>query len=294
MNQPELVIDCKCIIGEGPCYDKECNTLYWTDLLGNDIYACSLNGSQIKRIHLNQNVGSIAVRENGGLVAALQYGFHFVNCADESIEKICDPEEDIPNNRFNDGKCDCMGRFWAGTMSKDLDTGYGDYTPKGALYYLEPNLTWRKMLSSVTLSNGLGWSRDNKKMYYIDTPTMVVREFDYDCATGDISGGRECVRVPDSLGIPDGMCIDNDDNLWIALWGGHSVSKWNPVTGELLDRIEIPALNVSCCCFGGIDSDELFVTTASINTDVEQYPFAGGIFKIRPNVKGQESYKFKG
>jgi sugar lactone lactonase YvrE len=131
-------------------------------------------------------------------------------------------------------------------------------------------------------------------MYHIDTPTLAVAAYDYDADTGDISNRRVAVAIPGTMGMPDGMCVDDEGMLWVALWGGREVTRWDPSTGALLERIGIPALNVSSCAFGGRDRDELYVTTARVGTDTAQYPLAGGLFVLKPGVRGRAGNLFAG
>jgi sugar lactone lactonase YvrE len=294
MKNAELLFNLGGIISEGICYDEVSDHLYWLDLLDNKIFIYSIENNTIKIINLNQNTGCLAVRENGGLVAALQHGIYFVDIETSELELIVNPEEDKPNNRFNDGKCDCMGRLWAGTMSKDLDSGSGDTTPKGALYCLDTDLNIDKKLDGVAISNGIGFSPDNKIMYYIDSPTMEILAFDFDKNTGNISNKKTVVTVSETTGMPDGMTVDAEGSLWVAMWGGASVVKYDPETGKELQKISIPAPNVTSMVFGGQEMDELFVCTAKLNTDLNKYPDAGGVFKIKVDIKGQYTYKFKG
>ena len=151
------------------------------------------------------------------------------------------------------------------------------------------------MLSGVTISNGLAWSVDHKTFYYIDTPTREVKAFDYDLATGQIANPRVAIYVPESLGWPDGMTSDTDGNLWIAMWGGAQVTKWNPNTGKLLEQIPVPALHTSACVFGGKDMNELYVTSARkgmSEADLKKYPLSGGLFKVITNVEGMPTFEF--
>ena len=211
------------------------------------------------------------------------------------MELIHDPEADKPENRFNDGKCDCSGRFWAGTMSKKLDSGYGDSGPAGSVYCLEPDLRISRKIENVTISNGLGWSPDNGTLYYIDSPTKTVAAYDFDRRNGGISRKRVVVELPDGfVGMPDGMCVDAEGMLWIALWGGAGVTRWDPATGGLLQKLAVPALNVTSCVFGGTKLDELFITTARLGTDTQAYPLAGGLFRVKPGVTGLPPFAFAG
>jgi sugar lactone lactonase YvrE len=194
------------------------------------------------------------------------------------------------NNRFNDGKCDPRGRFLAGTMDM------GETDPNGSLYSFNGQSV-TKLFGNVTISNGLTWSPDYKTLYYIDTPTHEVKAFDYDMETGTIDNMRVVVQLSDSLGHPDGMTSDTQGNLWIAMWGGAQVTKWNPNSGQLLDRIPVPAKNVSCCVFGGENRNELFITSARVGLyedTLQQYPLTGGVFRLETNVEGMPSFKFAG
>jgi len=293
--EAELLVDLGCTIGEGPVWDGDTKTVYWLDLLNNTIHALDTLSGKVSSMDVGQNTGSVAPRRKGGLIAALQHGFFYVDFRAGTIKQIRDPEADIPENRFNDGKCDCRGRFWAGTMSKKLDTGYGDSGPAGSLYCLDAELGVSKKIAGVTLSNGMGWSPDNNTFYYIDTPTNTVAAYDFDPATGEISHKRAAVRLPEGFGaLPDGMCVDSEGMLWIAFWGGGGVGRWNPTSGRLLQWLAVPALNVSSCVFGGEKLDELYITTARLGTDVEAYPLAGGLFKARPGVTGLPTYAFAG
>ncbi len=294
MKKPELLINLGGIIGEGICWDEQTQMLYWIDLLENKIFAYDINKSSLKIIDAGQNTGCIAVREKGGLIAGLQNGIFFVDIETGKLTPVVDPESDKPDNRFNDGECDCMGRLWAGTMSKKLDSGSGDNTPAGALYLIDTDLKVTKKLPAVTISNGIGYSPDNKIMYYIDSPTRNVDAFDFDKETGEITNRRAVVHVTEDVGMPDGLTVDADGNLWVGMWGGGAVVKYSPQTGQMLEKIEIPAPFITTMVFGGKEMDEMFVNTAKMNTDLNKYPDAGGVFRIKMDVKGQPTYKFKG
>ena len=169
--------------------------------------------------------------------------------------------------------------------------------PVGSLYCLDTDLTVRKVLDKVTVSNGLAWSPDNTKMYYIDTATRKVVSFDYDLSSGNIKNKREVISIPEDTGKPDGMTIDEDGMLWIAHWGGYRVSRWNPKTGQLLQKVSVPAAQTSSCVFGGQNRSELFITTARTGLDQEElkkYPYSGGLFRVKTGVRGCPTYKFKG
>jgi len=222
---------------------------------------------------------------------ALQEGFYFLDTDSGKLTSIADPEEHIPDNRFNDGKCDPAGRFWAGTMAQD------HHADAGHLYMMDNDLVVMKKFGPVSISNGLCWSLDNTTMYYIDSPTRKVLAFDYNNETGDISNPAECIRFSEKDGYPDGMTIDCKGNLWIARWDGWSVGCYNPTTGELIEKIDVPAQQVSACAFGGENLDTLYITTAQEDFTEQQrqeQPLAGRLFQIKPGVRGVPSFAFAG
>nr|WP_242035113.1 SMP-30/gluconolactonase/LRE family protein [Mesobacillus harenae] len=291
MRTLELVIDAKASLGEGSCWDNTNQLLYWVDILEKKVNLYNPATGDNRVIPLDQSVGAIVPRKSGGAVVALEKGFHFLNFDTEEVSPIFNPEEHMQENRFNDGKCDPSGRFWAGTMD------VAGKKEKGALYCVETDLNVSKKLTDISISNGLAWSPDHKYMYFIDTPTKKVVRFNYGLETGRIENPLEIVRFSKGEGNPDGMTIDEEGMLWIAHWGGARVSRWNPSTGEQLTVIPIPALNVTSCTFGGSDLSELYITTARTglaDKDLAIYPNTGGVFKIKPGVKGLPAYKFKG
>ena len=285
--QTELLLDAQATLGEGPAWDSKTQTLYWLDILGKRVYANTQLLAQ-----LDDLIGCLAPRKNGHLILALtgeggRFRFADLDPASAQVTDLALLNESA-KNRFNDGKCDPAGRFLAGTM--DL----GESDPSGAFYSFDGKDATR-LLDGITISNGLAWSADHKTFYYIDTPTREVKAFDYDLATGQIANPRIAVYIPDTLGWPDGMTSDTDGNLWIALWGGAQVTKWNPNTGKLLEQISVPALHTSACVFGGADMNELYITSARkgmSEADLKKYPLSGGLFKVVTKVTGMPTFEF--
>ena len=166
--------------------------------------------------------------------------------------------------------------------------------PTGNFYSFDGKST-RTLFSDVTISNGMAWSSDYKTFYYIDTPTCEVRAYDYDVKTGEIANRRRAFEVPKTLGWADGMTSDVDGNLWIAMWGGAQVTRWDPNTGQLLEQIPVPALQSSCPVFGGKDRNELYVTSARVGmseADLNKYPLSGGLFKAVTKYEGMPTFEF--
>ena len=284
----ELLFDAKATLGEGPAWDSKTQTLYWLDILGKRVYA----GTQILA-ELDDLIGCLAPCKNGHLILALsgaegRHRFADLEPDTGELTVLASLDSEPPTNRFNDGKCDPAGRFIAGSMDMN------EKDPNGSLYSFDGKQVTR-LLDGITISNGLAWSPDQKTFYYIDTPTREVKAFDYDLATGQIANPRVAIYVPKSLGWPDGMTSDTDGNLWIAMWGGAQVTKWNPDTGKLLEQIPVPALYSSSCVFGGKDMNELYVTSARINisaADLKKYPLSGGLFKVETKVTGMPTFEF--
>ncbi|MEB3102964.1 SMP-30/gluconolactonase/LRE family protein [Ferviditalea candida] len=287
----ELVIDAKATLGEGPCWDANANTLYWTDIVEQKVHMYHPLSDTSQFIQVGQYVSAVVPRQSGGLVLAMHRGFYFYDFRNKQLTPIADPEQDKPGNRFNDGKCDVKGRFWAGTMNLEEQPGLG------AFYCLSPDKSVTKMLDSVSVSNGIAWSSNNKTMYYIDTPTRAVTAFDFDLDSGSLARPRQIICIPEGEGLPDGMTIDEEGMLWIAHWDGAKVSRWNPETGECLEEVPVPASKVTSCAFGGSRMDELYITTARkglSEAELREQPHAGGLFCIKTSVKGTAGHSFSG
>lgn len=288
--QASLLFDSQATLGEGPIWDARTQTLYWIDILEKRVYAEGMVLAQ-----LDDFIGCIAPRKSGGLVLALgggegRVGFASLDLDSGQLTRLAAPENEPSNNRFNDGKCDPRGRFLAGTM----DMGESD--PTGSLHSFDGHSVTR-LLGGATISNGLAWSPNQDTLYYIDTPTRNVTAFDYDVGTGGIANPRVAFHVPAALGWPDGMTSDTHGNLWIAMWGGAQVTCWDPASGQLLERITVPAKNVSSCVFGGKDLNVLYITSARKGLDaitLTDYPLTGGVFRLETKVEGMPTFEFAG
>jgi len=235
-------------------------------------------------------IGAAALRSSGGLVLAVRDGFGALDPASGRFDMIAPVEADDPTIRMNDGKVDPAGRFWAGTMGVDHRPGVG------TLYRLDPDLRVSPMVTGVSISNGLDWSLDGRTMYYIDTPTRRVDRFAFEVATGSIAERTPAVAIRDGAGSPDGMTVDAEGFLWVALWDGWSVERYSP-DGRLDRRVEVPAAQTSSCAFGGPDLDLLFITTAQEGFPPGGHPdqpHAGGLFVCRPGVRGRGPFQFAG
>ncbi|NWF63836.1 MAG: SMP-30/gluconolactonase/LRE family protein [Chloroflexi bacterium] len=278
----ELCFDAKAMLGEGPAWDEKAQTLYWVDILKKRIYA----GSQLLA-ELDEYIGCLAPCKNGNLILGKRASFTDFDLA-SSQQTVLASVNESATNRMNDGKCDPAGRFLAGTMDMN------EKDPTGSVYSFD-GASIKTLFRDVTISNGMAWSPDYKTFYYIDTPACEVRAYDYDLKTGEIANRRKAFDVPNSLGWADGMTSDVQGNLWIAMWGGARVTRWNPNTGQLLEQFPVPALQPSCPVFGGKDLNELYVTSARKDmseADLQKYPLSGALFKAVTKYEGMPTFEF--
>jgi sugar lactone lactonase YvrE len=235
-------------------------------------------------------IGAIALCNSGLLIAATQDGFALIDLEKENLIGIVDPEKHIEFNRFNDGKCDPAGRFWAGTMSVN------DTPEAGCLYTLESDFSVSAKIRGVGCSNGIAWSPDQNLMYYIDTLTCQVVSFNFDIINGGLSNRRVIIEIPETDGYPDGMTIDSEGMLWIALWGGWRIARYNPLSGKMINNFSLPVAQISSCTFGGENLQDLYVTTAKTGLlphEIEKQPLAGRLFVIKNSgFQGLNASKF--
>jgi sugar lactone lactonase YvrE len=290
---PELIVDAKNQLGEGSIWNYKTGELWWIDIEGRTLNTYNPTTKATRTFDVKHRIGTVVPSEDGlSAILALQTGLWKLNLETKEMTFLTSPETDTTNIRLNDGKCDPAGRLWVGSMHLK-QTKY-----KAALFRITPNedqVALQKMQDSVTISNGIIWSLDEKTMYYIDTDRSNVRAYDYDKKLGDISNERVVITVSDTIGYPDGMTIDSEGMLWIALWNGNGVSRWNPNTGEMLQFIKVPAHNVSSCAFGDKNLETLYITSARVDMTDEELkanPNAGGVFKVVPGVKGVKTYFF--
>lgn len=288
----EVAFNLQSTLAEGPVWCSRLQILSWVDITKKQIGFFDPTSGVNKILQLSHMVGAVAPTTAGDYLIAQQDGFYRINITTNEIIKIsCPPDHDITQLRFNDGKCDPLGRFWAGTMALDFAK------EAGSLYCLEPSGRLTTKLSQVTVSNGITWSHDKRLMYYIDSVTGTIDSFDFHNESGAIYNRKVVIRIDPYMGVPDGMTIDADGMLWIALWGGGSVICGNPVNGEILTKISLPATNVTSCTFGGKDLKSLYITTAREGLSAIQnlqQPLAGAVFVAQPGVAGVPTYYFNG
>jgi sugar lactone lactonase YvrE len=273
------------LLGEGPVWDAARGELVWVDIDRGLVHRCSPGGAETS-VDVGQPVGCAVPRAGGGLALALRDGFALLPAAGDGEPRlVAAVEQGRADTRMNDGACDSRGRFWAGTMSVAGDTR------TAGLYRLAPDLTITRVLPGLSISNGLGWSPDDRLMYHVDTPRRRIDIYEFDAAAGAIGGRRAAIPIAPEHGRPDGLSVDAEGGIWVALWGGGAVQRFTP-EGELDARVELPATQVTSCCFGDPDLGTLFVTSAARRAEHE--PLAGSLFACRPGVRGLPSVPFGG
>ena len=288
LPEAELFVDARARLGEGPVWDARSGRLIWVDIEGAALHSTHPETGETTTLPMPSPIGIAVPRQSGGFLAALEDGFYSID-PDGGTELIAEIDNRARGLRFNDGACDPAGRFLAGTMAYDFRPG------AGSLYRLEPDLSVSRLIDSVTISNGLGWSPDGATMYYGDTPTKRIDAFDYDVDSGAISRRRPFVEI-EGEGRGDGLCVDVDGAVWVALWPGWSVRRYL-ADGTLDAIVPLPVAEVSSCVFGGPSLDELFITTAWSTLSDEQraaQPLAGSLFRASVGTRGIPRASFNG
>jgi sugar lactone lactonase YvrE len=289
--EAQPVIEHKCLLGEGPVWDHHNRVIIWVDILKGESHEYNPYEKTFYTLSVGECIGSVALCKDGNFIAALQSGFAIINRRTGQIKKIFNSGDDL-DIRFNEGKCDPAGRFFAGTMSMSKKKG------KGSFYKLETDGIVTKVLDGLSIPNGMAWRADNKIFYHIDTPTSQVCSYDYDIKTGNISNKKTVITIPSNEGFPDGMTIDTEGMLWIAHWNGGQISRWNPDSGEKLLSIPLPVSNVTSCNFGGDDMSDIYITSARVilnDEEIKQQPLAGSLFIIKNSgFYGFKSFEFAG
>jgi len=275
---PEIFVAHTSELAESPVWDADNNRIYWVDIEKGILHWYNFSDQAKHELAIGQKIGSVALIAQNRLVAALENGFFSIDTLKKSVTPIIEIESQISTNRFNDGKCDPAGRFWAGTMSVIGKPN------AGKLYMLDGNFRVMELLRGVGCSNGMAWSPDHATFYYIDSLSYQLVTYDFDMFLGAISNQKILIQFAPDEGIPDGMTTDSQGALWIAMWDGGNVSRYDPVSGKLLLRIKFPVARISSCTFGGPELSDLFITTARVGLSEQQLkdqPLAGSVFVIK-------------
>ncbi|MEO7240763.1 MAG: SMP-30/gluconolactonase/LRE family protein [Sphingomicrobium sp.] len=282
------VADVRAVLGEGPVWVGREAALYWVDIEGRKIFRLG-EDDELREWDTPLRVGSIAPRVAGGFVAATDQGIALIDLARGTFEVVARPEADRPSNRFNDGKVDRRGCFWAGSMDDDQRIA------SGALHRIDDPRAPRQVDDGYRITNGPAFNASGDTMYVNDTALQVTYAFDLDPA-GNLANRRRFIDHEDSVGSPDGMTVDAEDCLWIAMWSGWCLRRFSP-SGGRLGEIRLPVGQPTSCAFGGPDLDRLYVTSARIGLDesaLAMQPKAGGTFVVSAGVRGLAELPFNG
>ena len=284
----QCVADVHAVLGEGPVWVAREGALYWVDINGRKIFRLDA-ARAVESWETPVSVGSIVPRGTGGFLAGTGEGIASIDLEAGKFDILINPEPDLPNNRFNDGKVDRRGRFWAGTMDN------GERHDSGTLYLIEPGLTVSAIDTGYRVTNGPAFSPSGDIMYHSDSARQVTYAFDI-VADGRASSRRTFLQFGADDGFPDGMTVDSEGCLWIAFWDGWCIRRYSPA-GEWLATVKVPVARPTSCAFGGPDFDRLYITSASrdLGPDaLRMQPNAGGLFMLLPGVKGLSEAPFAG
>jgi sugar lactone lactonase YvrE len=282
----EVAVQRRSDLGEGSLWDADLQRLLWVDIAQHRLLIHDPATGADVEFDVDEEIGTVVVSKNGKPVLALRDRVASLDPSSGTVTHLVSVGPTREGLRCNDGKCDPRGRLWVGTMG-----------PAGsaALYCVDTDLSVKQKLDGVTISNGLAWNRAGTRFYYVDTPTQRVDVFDYDVGRGEIANRRTVIEFPKEQGAPDGMTIDDQDRLWVALWGGGAVVRVDPESGRALEQVSVPARNVTSCAFGGPELDQLFITTARAGTDasaLEALPDTGSLFRASVSARGVPAHRF--
>jgi sugar lactone lactonase YvrE len=291
MMRIDCVVQARAVVGEGPVWDDRAQVVWWVDIKGLALHRYDPASGADRSWPMPSRLGTVALREAGGLVGAFKDGFAFIDDETGAVTPIADPEAHLPGNRFNDGGVDAAGRFWAGTMDD------AEKAPTGHLYRLDPGGHVATFESHIAITNGVDWSLDGRTLYFVDTVGGTIFAYEFDPAAGRPGARRVFAQVPPADGHPDGLVVDAEDHVWGAHWGGARLTRYRP-DGTVERVLDMPAPQVTSACFGGPALDVLYVTSAAIGLDaaaLAKYPHAGGLFAVTGlGIKGRPPRRFAG
>lgn len=290
MFEVRCVVDCKNVLGECPVWCPDEQVLWWVDISNPSLARFDPASGSVQTWPLPKAIGSFALRRGGGFLMAFRSGFATMASPDAPVEWVEMPNTRPADGRFNDGKCDVAGRFWVGSMDRNLTN------PIGELYRLDADYTCTRMDGGFTISNGLGWSPDNRTMYFTDSPPRTIYAYDFDVASGALENRRVFVEFDAAPGRPDGCTVDAEGFVWSARVRGWRIDRYDP-DGKLERTIDLPFQRPTSLVFGGPRLETLYVTSSTLSLseeDLAKQPLAGGVFAIETGIKGQPEYHFAG
>jgi xylono-1,5-lactonase len=289
-SHPSVIWNFAAELGEGAVWDDQNERLYWLDIKGCLLLILDTKSGHKKTIELTTQVSALALKTDEGLIAATKNGFADLDPDTGKITFIADPEEHLPGNRFNDGKCDHAGNFIAGTMDDS------EKQPLGTVYQLNTEHQVKPLFGGYTVCNGPAFSPDGKALYFSNSADREILKFDYDPAAGTVGAPVTFAKIPDALGFPDGLTVDAEGHIWCAHWDGWQLTRFTP-DGKTDQVVKFPVPLVTSCTFGGAGHDTMFVTTArtGLNKDaLTKAPLSGSLFAFKPGVLGLNANRFAG
>ena len=277
----ELLATAGAALGEAPHWDARHEALVWVDIFPGSVHLTSASGRSIADMSLDRAVGAALPAADGGWLLADATGFSRL-AEDGRVDPLLPFLADRPGLRCNDAKCDRLGRAWAGIIAGDMAPG------SGSLHRLDAGPAAPMVLDGCTVANGIGWSPDDRTLWFADSADRSIRGFDYDLATGTLGERRHAIELAPTPGVADGLCVDDEGGVWVGLWDGGAVHRYLP-DGRLDMVVELPVARVTSCAFGGPDLATLFITTARIGLtpdELAQAPRSGDLFVVRAGVSG--------
>jgi sugar lactone lactonase YvrE/DNA-binding IclR family transcriptional regulator len=290
-TEVRCVSQVRSLLGEGPMWSPRDNALYWVDIFTPSVHRYDAATGADSETPLGTMASLVVPKASGGLLVATPGGLMALDLSTRRLTPFCHPEAGRPNVRYNDGKCDRRGRLWVGSMDM------GAAANRGHLFCVEGNGSWRQVDTGFTVPNGMGWSPDNRSMYLTDTYRQTIYRYDFDLASGTVGNRQALITIPASDGKPDGLTVDDQGCLWVALWDAWQIARYSP-DGQLMQRVRVPVPRPTSCCFGGDNLDTLFITSASLRLDEAQLasaPLSGSLFALSlPDARGLPEATFAG
>ena len=289
--RPDCVVEIRALLGEGPIWSTRDAALYWVDILTPAVHCYQPATHSNTETRLGVMVSAALPKASGGLLLASPGGLLAFDPQTRRTSLVAHPEADRPGNRYNDGKCDRMGRLWIGSMDM------GAAPNRGNLVRVDPDGRWKKMDGGFTVSNGLGWSPDSRAMYFTDSFRRTVYQYDFDLRSGDIANRRALIVLGPGEGTPDGLTVDDEGCLWVAVWDAWCVLRFSPA-GQEIQRVRLPVPRPTSCCFGGSNLETLYITSAAVRLSqqaLDAAPLSGSVFALElPGVRGLPETMFSG
>ena len=286
----DALLRCQNILGESPLWCERRQRLFWVDIRAPALYSCAEDGTDLCSYPMPEPIGSFAFRADDTMVLALKSGFYDYDPATQALAVIAKPEALLPQHRFNEGKCDPRGRFWAGSMND------GVREPTGSLFCLDAQRRCTLIRGGIAVPNSMAWSPDGRRMYFADTEQRVIEVFDFDADAGHMGEGRTFADLRSGTGRPDGATVDSDSCLWSAEVTSGRIVRYAP-DGREIGAWKLPVSRVTSLTFGGVDLRTLYITSSRFKlstSELAEQPLAGALFVMRAPVAGLAAARYAG